>query len=417
MRAVKFVDLQKENRQFQKEIERAILSVVHKCNFILGKEVAQFEEEFASYCQAKYCVGVGSGTDALYLLLRAFNIGKGDEVITVSHSFIATANAISLTGATPIFVDIDPETYTMDPTKIQSRITKRTKAILPVHLYGQPADMNPIIQVAKKYNLYVIEDACQAHGAWYEGKRVGSLGDGAAFSFSPRKNIGAFGDGGAVTTNNFDVVKRILSLRQYGQRILSYPWHFVYKNENPLEKISRKVRSKSHNAMGKFDMLRKFGEPTLYDSDSYHYKERGVNSKLDTIQAAILRVKLKYLDAWNEKRAELASLYTKLLENTPIVPPFIRNNSSHIFQLYTVQVNERGEITRLLRKKNIEYQIHYPIPIHLQPTFSEKKYHLPVTEQICKKIICLPLYSQITRSDVHFVAKILKRCISEISRR
>ncbi|MEM2971980.1 MAG: DegT/DnrJ/EryC1/StrS family aminotransferase [Candidatus Bathyarchaeia archaeon] len=354
---IPFVDLKREYLEIKGEINEAIQRVIEKGTFILGEEVEKFEEEFSSYIGVKYGVSVNSGSDALFLTLKALGISKGDEVITVSHTFIATADAITRNEAIPIFVDINPETYCINPEKIEEKITKNTKAILPVHIYGHPADMDPILEIAQAHDLYVIEDACQAHGAEYKGRKAGSIGDAGCFSFYPIKNLGAYGDGGIIVTDNEELATKLRMLRNYGQR------------------------------------------------EKYHHEIVGVNSRLDEIQAAILRVKLKHLDEWNSRRRENAKLYTELLADTEIVTP-TEENAKHAYHLYVVRCKERDKLQQHLLKNEIQTLIHYPIPVHKQKAYSNfsLSHNLSVTEEICKEILSLPIFPQLTKREVEHVA-------------
>lgn len=363
---VPFVDLKREYQNIRDEIFSAIERVFGKGKFILGDEVSLFEEEFAHYCGVKYGVGVGSGTDALYLALKASGIGEGDEVITVSYSFIATALAISFTGAKPIFIDIDPDTYTMDPNLLEDylkRRGKRVKAIIPVHIYGHPSDMDSIMEVSDKYGLIVIEDACQAHGAEYKGKKAGAFGLMSCFSFYPTKNLGGYGDGGMVLTDNKKFYERLLLLRNYGEK--------------------RK----------------------------YHHFIKGENSRLDEIQAAVLRVKLKYLDSWNESRRKIAFFYKENLKDTNIILPIEKDGIKHVYHLFVIRTTRRDELQKFLREKGIFTLIHYPIPIHLQNAFKDSGYKrkdLPVTEKCAREVLSLPIFNGITVEDVIEVTKQVK---------
>jgi dTDP-4-amino-4,6-dideoxygalactose transaminase len=338
---------------YKDEIDSAVKKVLESGWYVLGEEVALFEKEFAEYVGVPYGIGVGSGTEAIHLALASCGIGRSDEVITVSHTATATVAAIELTGATPVLVDIEPDFFTMNPDKLQAAITPRTKAIIPIHMYGHPADMDPIMQIAKKHNLRIIEDCAQAHGAMYKNKRVGSFGDMACFSFYPTKNLGALGDGGMVVTSNEVLAQKASLLRQYG-------WAQRYS---------------SHFA--------------------------GWNTRLDEIQAAILRIKLKHLDADNAKRAAIAQLYDEGLSNNGKILPQKRGDSTHVYHLYVMRSENRDELLTHLRENDIGAAIHYPAPIHLQPAYENLSGHdnLPVTEQICKEIISLPMYPELPQSD------------------
>ena len=357
---VPFVDLGIQYQAIAAEINHAISKVIQEADFILGREVRLFEEEFAAFCDVPYAVGVDSGTSALELALRAFDIGSGDEVITAANSFIASALGVSHAGAKPVLVDVDPYTYTLDVTAIERAITRRTKAILPVHLYGHPAHMDPIQQLADKHGVMVIEDACQAHGARYKGKRVGSLSHAAAFSFYPGKNLGAYGDGGMVVTNDKKVANRLEMLRNYGQK------------------------------------------------EKYKHLFRGYNRRLDTMQAAILRVKLRYLEKWNAARRWNASLYQKHLEGSGVVVPGEAGGAESVWHLYVIRTEQRDQLKDHLVSKGINASIHYPVPIHLQPAYQDlghKRGDFPVTEAYAEKILSLPMYAELTGRQIEFVAQ------------
>lgn len=365
MTMIPFANLKREYAEIREEITQAIYRVLESGQFISGEEVEKFEEEFSRYVGVKYGIGVNSGSDALFLALKALGIGNGDEVITVSHTFISTVDAIVRNGAKPVFVDIEPDTYCMDVTKIEEKITDKTRAILPVHLYGHPANMDPIMELAEKYNLYVIEDACQAHGAEYKDKKVGSIGDIGCFSFYPTKNLGAYGDGGIVVTNSKELAEKLRMLRNYGQ--------------------PRK----------------------------YYHDFIGVNSRLDEIQAAILRVKLKHLDEWNERRRNIARLYNEFLEDSEMVIPIEKEYAKHVYHLYVVRHKDRDIIQKWLQENGIQTQIHYPIPVHKQKAYLNLGYntYLPVTEKICNEILSLPMHPWLNEDEVSNVAEVIKKCL------
>src|ERR1700681_1023880 len=357
---VPFVDLASQYGTISAEINEAVSKVIRETDFILGREVRLFEEEFASFCQTKFAVGVDSGPSALELALRAYEIGPGDEVITAANSFIASALAISHAGATPVLVDVDADTYTIDAAAIEKAITPRTKAIIPVHLYGHPADMDPIMQLAERRSLIVIEDACQAHGARYKGKTAGSLGHAAAFSFYPGKNLGAYGDAGAVVTSDDAVAKRLGMLRNYGQK------------------------------------------------EKYQHMFRGYNRRLDTLQAAVLRIKLKHLEEWNDARRQHAKNYGRLLGQTGIAVPRAAAHSESVWHLYVIQIDQRDALKEHLASRGIGVGIHYPIPIHLQPAYRDLGYRqgdFPVTEEYARGILSLPMYAELTPEIVARVAE------------
>jgi dTDP-4-amino-4,6-dideoxygalactose transaminase len=357
---VPFVDLAAQYRAIEGEISEAVSKVLREGDFILGREVSLFEEEFAAFCEAKWAVGVDSGTSALELALRAYEIGPGDEVITAANTFIASALAISHAGATPVLVDVDADTYTIDVAAIEKAITPRTKAIIPIHLYGHPADMDPILQLAQRHGLVVIEDACQAHGARYKGKRTGSLGHAAAFSFYPGKNLGAYGDGGAVVTSDAAVAKRLGMLRNYGQK------------------------------------------------EKYQHMFRGFNRRLDTLQAAVLRTKLKRLDEWNEARRQHAKSYSRLLAQSGFVVPRASAVCESVWHLYVIRIDQRDALKEHLATRGISAGIHYPIPIHLQPAYRDLGHQpgdFPVTEEYSRQILSLPMYAELTPDILRRVAE------------
>lgn len=362
MSKIQFVDLQAQYRGISDEVNKAIAMVLEKGDFILGNDVSQFEEEFAAYSGCKHGIGVGSGTEALHLALLACDIGPGDEIVTVANTYIATVLAISYAGAKPVLVDIDPDTYNIDVKKIESVITKKTKAIIPVHLYGQPADMDSIMAIAKEHKLKVIEDACQAHGATYKDKKVGSLGDIGCFSFYPGKNLGAYGDGGMVTTNDSILADKVRMLRNYGQR------------------------------------------------EKYYHLIKGFNSRLDTIHAAILRVKLKRLDVWNDLRRQHACEYNKLLEGKVVIP----NEAAHIkhvYHLYVIRVDDRNNMIEIFNNAGIATGIHYPVPVHLQEAYKDLGYKVgdfPVTEDYAKKILSLPIYPELMKDDIKMISGVIR---------
>ena len=371
MPAVKipFVDLKAQYESIAEEVDSAIANVFNNTDFILGEAVEALEKEFAQYCGAEFAVGVDSGTSAIELALRANDIGPGEEVITAANTFIATAFAISYTGATLILVDIDPTTYTMDIPLLENAITDRTKAIIPVHLYGHPADMDPIMEIANYHGLVVIEDACQAHGARYKGKRVGSLGHAAAFSFYPAKNLGCYGDGGMVVTDDEWVVESIRILRNDGQ------------------------------------------------NEKYQHELRGYNRRLDTIQSAVLRVKLRHLDAWNAARRQHAKLYGELLaHNRPVVAPSEADYAESVYHLYVIRVEGRDRLRDYLHDKGIATGIHYPIPIHLQQAYRNlgcKRGSFPVTEEYAEQILSLPMYAELTPLSIKSVVEAIRGFTTE----
>ena len=360
---VSFVDLKRQYEKIKDEIDNAIFKVVNNGDFILGKELGAFEKEFASYCGSKFCACVNSGTSALHFALIALGVSKGDEVILPANRFIAAALAVSYTGAKPILIDIDKESYNIDTTKIKEKITKKTKAIVPVHLYGQTADMGSILEIAEKYNLKIVEDCCQAHGASYNGKKAGSMGDIGCFSFYPSKNLGAYGDGGAIVTSDEKILEKVSMLRNYGQKI------------------------------------------------KYNHLIKGFNGRLDNIQAAILRVKLKYLDEWNKARRKYALIYNSLLEDADVITPIQKDYAKHIYHQYVIRMKERDNLSKYLNSKKISTSIHYPIPIHLQKAYSDlnyKKGNFPITEKYADEIISLPVFPELKQEEIEYVVSNVK---------
>ena len=366
---VPFLDLKRIHEPIEKEFNEAINKVIGQNSFILGQEVKRFEERFAEYCNVKHAIGVANGSDALEIILRGYDIGVGDEVITVVNSFHATAAAIMNVGAKPIFVDIG-EDYNIDTTKIKEKITLMTKAIIPVHLYGNPADMDLINEIAAINNLIVIEDACQAHGAFYKAKRTGGLGDAAAFSFYPGKNLGAFGDGGIITTNDTELYNHIKMIRNQGQ------------------------------------------------SSKYNHDVVGKNSRLDTIQAAVLNIKLKHLDWWNESRRVASQYLTNGLEGLVKTPKISTNFQSvnHLYVIQTKDKDERDALNSNLTGNGIGTGIHYPIPLHLQKAFSSLKYKegdFPIAEDVSNKILSLPMFPHMTRKELNKIIDVVKEFYDE----
>ena len=375
---VPFNNLKSQYQRIEKEVLSATKRVYEKARYILGEEVTAFEKEFARYCGVRYGVGVGSGTDALCLSLKAAGIGEGDEVITTANSFIASALAISFTGAKPLFVDIDHQTYTMDPNGLELLLSRRmagsgwrkVKAVLPVHLYGHPAEMGAIMEVADRYGLTVIEDACQAHGAKYGGKRVGAFGSLGCFSFYPTKNLGAYGDGGMVVTDHRGLYEKLRLLRCYGEK------------------------------------------------KKYHHTVKGGNSRLDELQAAILRVKLKHLDQWNEERRKKAALYSERLSALGVVCPFEKKAARHVYHLYVIRSRKRDSLQGYLQRRGIETMIHYPVPIHQQWAYREldhQKGEISLTERYSRSVLSLPFFPEIEESEIEEVATGIQGFLNRIA--
>jgi len=360
--AVPFLDLKAQFATLRKEILSALEHVCANAAFILGEEVREFEKEFAAYCGAKYCVALNSGTSALHLALAAVGVGPGDEVITTPNTFVATAEAITYLGARPVFVDIDPGTANLDPRLLEPALSPRTKAVLPVHLYGRPADMDPILDFAAQHGLAVIEDACQAHGARYKGKRAGSLGRVATFSFYPSKNLGAYGEGGALTTQDEQIASLAQSLRDHGQ------------------------------------------------TRRYHHERVGYNYRMDGFQGAVLRVKLKRLDAWNARRRAIADLYQKRLAGAKL--DMLRDDPQNesAYHLFAVYVDNRDAVRAALQARGVETAVHYPLPLHLQPAFAGLGYprgSFPHAERACERVLSLPLFPELADEQVEYAAETL----------
>jgi dTDP-4-amino-4,6-dideoxygalactose transaminase len=361
---IPLVDLQAQYQSIKQEITAAIEGVLQNMQLFLGPQSQAFENEFAQYCGCRYGIGLSTGTDALVLALRACGIGQGDEVITVANTFIATVEAIALAGARPVFVDIDPDTYTLDWRQLDEVLTPRTRAIIPVHLYGHPAEMQPILDFARLHGLRVIEDASQAHGAAYQGQRVGGIGDIGCFSFYFSKNLGAYGEAGICVTNDERLAEAIRKLRDHGSLI------------------------------------------------RYQHEILGVNARLDEIQAAVLRVKLPYLEQWNAARQDHANFYTEQLQGIVEALPLVRSWATHVYYVYVVQVRERDQFRKALEQEGIATGIHYPTPIHLQPACSQYGYvqgTLPVTEAITTRIVSLPMYPELTTQQMQRVVNTIKR--------
>jgi len=359
---IPILDLKAQYESIKDEINEAIQGVLESGHFVLGPNVEALEKEVAEYCQCRHGVGVASGTDALRLSLHALGIGPGDEVITTPFTFIATANTISHTGATPVFVDIDPRTYNIDPAGIEKAVTERTKAILPVHLYGHPVDMGPIAEIARRYGLRVIEDCAQAIGAEYQGKRVGSFNDVGCLSFYPTKNLGAYGDGGMVITNNPEIAERIDILRRQGGRI------------------------------------------------KYHAEVLGFNSRLDELQAAILRVKVRHLDDWCEARRRVATRYNELLRDVGVVTPFEGEDVVRVYHQYTICTPRRNELRAYLKEQGIGTMIYYPVPLHRQELYEKLGYgelHLPESEKAAREVLSLPMYPELSEEQLETVVEVI----------
>jgi dTDP-4-amino-4,6-dideoxygalactose transaminase len=363
---VPFLDLKAQYKQMKPEIDAAVMRVIEGAQFVLGPEVAAFEERFASYCNVRHCLAVSSGTSALHLALLAAGVGPGDEIITVSMTFVATTAAVLYSGAKPVYVDVDPLTWTMDPALIEAAITPRTKAILPVHLHGLMADMDPIMDVARRHNLVVIEDAAQAHGAEYKGRRAGSIGDIGCFSFYPGKNLGAYGEGGAVVTNNPELAKRVSLLRDWGQE------------------------------------------------SKYNHVIEGYNYRMDGIQGAVLNVKMNYIEAWTQARRSIAAYYDQLLEKHRCGRPTPPAHSRHVYHVYAIKLEQRDEAHQALQAAGVGTGIHYPVPVHLQKAYAGLGYGVgafPVTELLANQFLSVPIYAELRPEQVSQVVAELEKVV------
>ncbi len=366
--SVPFFDLKIQNSKLRKEIDAAVSAVIDGAHFILGSNVSELEKEAAAYHKAQFAVGVASGTDAIHLALRAVGIGPGDEIITTPFTFVATAEVISYTGATPVFADIDPDTFNIDPTSIKKKLTKRTKAVIPVHLYGQPCAMNEIMSIAKQNGLRVIEDSCQAIGAKIGGWNVSTIGDAGCISFFPTKNLGGFGDGGMVITDDEEIYNTIKVLRGHGSRI------------------------------------------------TYHYDMVGYNSRLDELQAAVLRVKLNHLEAYMEARRTNASLYNKLLSGSGVQTPKEYKDVRHVYNQYTIRVKERNKLQEFLKSRNIGSSIYYPLSLHLQNVYKDLGYKagsLPNSERVQGEVLSLPIFPELTEAQIAEVCDAIKEFVNK----
>jgi len=362
---VPFIDLKVQYESIKNEIDSAIQKVVDSCAFAGGPFVEKFEEDFSYFCQTRYAIGVSSGTSALWLALKGLGVGPNDEIITVPNTFIATAEAISLCGAKPIFIDVDEQTYNMNPELLESAITPYTKAIIPVHLFGQMADMDPIMEIARKHGLFVIEDACQAHGAEYKGRHAGSIGDAGCFSFYPGKNLGAYGEAGAVVTNNSDLVEKIKMLRDHGQ------------------------------------------------SKKYYHSDIGWNDRMDGIQGAVLSVKLDHIEEWNSKRRQHATLYNEMLRGQcRLITPVEADYAKHVYHIYAVRTPEREKLIRIFAENGINCGIHYPIPLHLQEAYKFlglRNGHFPVSELCASEFLSLPMFPEMTNKQIERVVESVRK--------
>jgi len=365
---IPFLDLKAQYQAIREQVLSSIEQVLETCEFILGANVSAFEQEIAEYLGVKHAIGVGNGTDALVLILDALGIGPGDEVITTPYTFFATAECVSRLGAKPVFIDIDPITLTIDPEKLEQAITSRTKAVIPVHIFGRAADMPRIVDIASRHHLFVVEDACQSIGGEIQDKKLGTFGNAGAFSFFPTKNLGAYGDGGLVVTDDDELAECVRMLRAHGSKV------------------------------------------------KYHNELIGYNSRLDEMQAAVLRVKLRHLNEWNNRRREIAIEYNELLKDLPVQLPDPGEKGEHVFHLYTILADNREELRTYLKSRGVETGVYYPTPLHLQPAYADLGYHrsdFPVSESACERNLSLPIYPELTDEQIHYVAQAVRGFFEE----
>ena len=389
---IPLIDLKAQYKSIAEDLDRVTKEVLSSAGYIMGKNVTEFEKEFAEYLGVKHAISVGNGTDALVIALKSLGIGAGDEVITTPFTFFATAETISAVGATPVFVDVEKETFDIDPSKIEEKITSRTKAILPVHIFGQSARMDEINEIAKKHNLKVIEDACQAVGSKYKGKNIGTLGDVACFSFFPTKNLGCAGDGGILVTSDDDIATIARALRTHGSG------ENGQKAYNLLNNITEEVQT-AHDA-----------DDTVYNPLKYYNYLIGYNTRLDAIQAAILRVKLPHLDNWNARRREIAKIYDEAFKDTELVTPIIREENLPVYHMYILQSEKRDEVISKLKEKGIATGVYYPVPMHLQKVYKNLGYKtgdMPVAEYLSHRTFAIPVYPELTDEEINYIVDIL----------
>lgn len=390
---IPLINLKKQYETIKEETDKKVLEVLSSAQYIMGENVKGFEKEFSEYLSVKYSISVGNGTDALIIALQALGIGEGDEVITTPFTFFATAESISFVGATPVFVDVEIDTFNMEPSKIEEKITDKTKAIMPVHIFGQPCNMDEINRIAKKYNLKVIEDACQAVGSDYKGQMIGTLSDIACFSFFPTKNLGCAGDGGMIVTNDDNLATVCKGLRTHG---------------------SGKNGKKAYNILNNIDEdveEDKATDNTVYNPLKYYNYLIGHNSRLDEVQAAILRVKLRKLDKWNHKRRENAIFYNEKLADTNLVTPFEDKDVKHVYHLYILQSEKRAELVNYLKDNGIATGVYYPVPLHLQKAYKDLGYKegdLPNAEYLSHRTFAIPMYAELTDEEKDYIVNSIK---------
>jgi len=390
---IPLIDLKAQYKSIAEDLDRVTKEVLSSASYIMGKNVTEFEKEFAEYIGVKHAISVGNGTDALVIALKSLGIGHGDEVITSPFTYFASAEVISAVGATPVFVDVEKETFNIDPTKIEEKITKKTKAIIPVHIFGQSARMDEINQIAQKYNLKVIEDACQAVGSKYKEKMIGTLSDVACFSFFPTKNLSCAGDGGMIVTSDDNIATIARALRTHGSGETGQ------KAYNLLNNITEEIETF------------KGGDDTVYNPLKYYNYLIGVNSRLDAIQAAILRVKLPHLDKWNSRRREIAKIYDEKFKNLNVVVPIIDEENETVYHQYILQCENRDAILNKLKERGVATGVYYPVPLHLQKVYKDLGYKegdMPVAEYLSHRTFAIPVYPELTEQEINYIVESIK---------
>jgi len=390
---IPLIDLKAQYKSISEDLDRVTKEVLSSASYIMGKKVTEFEKEFAEYIGVKHAISVGNGTDALVIALKSLGIGAGDEVITTPFTFFATAETISAVGAIPVFVDVENDTFNIDPAKIEEKITKNTKAIIPVHIFGQSAKMDEINEIAKKHNLKVIEDACQAVGSKYKGKMIGNLGDVACFSFFPTKNLGCAGDGGMLVTDDDKVATIAKALRTHGSG------ENGQKAYNLLNNITEEVKTVKN------------ADDTVYNPLKYYNYLIGYNTRLDAIQAAILSVKLTHIDNWNAKRREISKIYDEKLKDTDLVTPFISEENEAVYHMYILQSENREAMLNKLKEKGVATGVYYPVPLHLQKVYKDLGYKegdMPVSEYLSHRTFAIPVYPELTEAEINYIIESIK---------
>ena len=390
---IPLIDLKAQYKSISEDLDRVTKEVLSSASYIMGKNVTEFEKEFAEYIGVKHAISVGNGTDALVIALKSLGIGAGDEVITTPFTFFATAETISAVGAIPVFVDVEKDTFNIDPAKIEEKITKNTKAIVPVHIFGQSAKMDEINEIAKKHDLKVIEDACQAIGGKYKERKIGTLGDVACFSFFPTKNLGCAGDGGIIVTDDDNVATIAKALRTHGSG------ENGQKAYNLLNNITEEVTTVQN------------ADDTVYNPLKYYNYLIGYNTRLDAIQAAILRVKLLHIDSWNAKRREIAKIYDQKLKDTDLVTPFISEENEPVYHMYIIQSENREAMLSKLKEKGVATGVYYPVPLHLQKVYKNLGYKegdMPVAEYLSHRTFAIPVYPELTGEEVNYIVESIK---------